>query len=120
MLLTVRMAAMISRAFVFSPLAMGETGSAPVLVAGAGNWTVLMGVVVVVTAGEDMAFDCWGVCSMLVGPGWGGRSNSDGCWFLGAPTLAVYDGERTPLPCREKAVPGRSEETRRANDPPDP
>ena len=94
------MAAMMSRALVFSPLERGEPrGACSVL--GSGSRDVIESVgaedvrepvgAEVVTAGGGVSFVPWGSGSPSAEAG-SAKSNSEGRWLRDAFTRAVYDG----------------------------
>ncbi len=84
------MAAMMSRALVFSPLAMGNAcGACRVLVSGDVKVSVAAEVV---TAGAGMSFVSWGCGSLSVVEGSGGRSKSECDRLRNDFTRATYDG----------------------------
>ena len=120
MAFSVRMAATMSRAFPFSPLAIGTAevgpGSAERGGGVTGGLSASAGASVGGTDRPAGVVDIRGSC----GTGWSGRGSKrlGGC--RDGFSRATYDFARRPLPCRAKVLPCRPAETRRANDPPVP
>lgn len=119
MALSVRMAARMSRAFVFSPLAMGTPGDgcSEGVACASGKSTASVGR----AAGVAEAGVCWGGGgSGSAVAGLEGKESNRVGWRRDALTRAACDGGETAWPRRGTVPRSRSAETRRANDPPFP